>query len=117
MNNKELRQNYHLNELDDIAEAKEGITETKGRIMHAQIYNVYQLPIRANEENTKLDKQLREMKKYLDTEKQNRAKLKNMEQMMQPIIDSEEEPEKHDNGTDVFEPMQTQLEESTKQQK
>ena len=50
--------------------------------MHAQIYNVYQLPIRANEENTKLDKQLREMKKYLDTEKQNRAKLKNMEQMM-----------------------------------
>ena len=61
----------------------------------------------ANEENTKLDKQLRDMKKYLDTEKEMRAKLKNMEQMMQPIIDSEEEPEKHDDGTDEFKSMQT----------
>ena len=75
--------------------------------MHAQIYNVYQLPMLANEENTKLDKQLRDMKKYLDTEKEMRAKLKNMEQMMQPIIDSEEEPEKHDDGTDEFKSMQT----------
>ena len=41
--------------------------------MHAQIYNVYQLPMRANEESTKLDKQLRDMKKYLDTEKEKRA--------------------------------------------
>ena len=84
--------------------------------MHAQIYNVYQLPMRANEESTKLDKQLRDMKKYLDTEKEKRAQLKNMEQMMQPTTDSEEEPEKHDDGTDVFKPMQAQLEQSLQQQ-
>ena len=58
--------------------------------------------MRANEENTKLDKQLRDMKKYMDTEKEKRAKLKDKEQLMQPIVDSEEEPERHDDGTDVF---------------
>ena len=96
------------NEKEDKAEAKAGIAEFKGRIVHAQIFNVDQKLMKPKEESTKLDNNLKSMKKFLDAEKEERLKRKDKEYLLRPIVDSEDESEHHDDGTEVFVPLQTE---------
>ena len=96
------RLNWHLNELDDKADVRDGIAQTKGKIMRASGEDISRLVMKPREQQTKIARMLRDMRFYLERERERKAQLKTQHQQQIETIDSEDEPERLDETEEVF---------------
>ena len=90
------------NDNDDKADVRDGIAESKG--IKRKINNDYgsKLKLVPHEENTKVFKMLKEMRIKIEMKKNMQEERLNMNKKAMEIEDSDDEKERHSEGSDII---------------
>ena len=96
------RRNQQMNEQEDKADARDGIAQTKGKMMRTTGEDMSQLKMVPREQNTKIFRMLKDMRSYIDREDERKEAIRVQHKKDMEIVDSDDEKERFDEGDDVF---------------
>ena len=91
-----------MNEHEDKADARDGIADTKGKVMRTTGEDMSSLKMVPREQNTKIFRMLKDMRSYISREDERKEAIRVQHKKEMEVVDSEEEKERFDEGDDIF---------------
>ena len=91
-----------MNEHEDKADMRDGIAETKGRLMRTTGEDMSNLKMVPREHNTKIYRMLKDMRSYISREDERKEAIRMQHKREMEVIDSDDEKERFDEGDDIF---------------
>mmetsp|Transcript_24573 Transcript_24573/g.32915 ORF Transcript_24573/g.32915 Transcript_24573/m.32915 type:complete len:94 (+) Transcript_24573:592-873(+) len=86
------------NDLDDKADVRDGIADSKGKLRNINDEYRAFLKLVPHEQNTKVYKMLKQLRTYMHRQRELRREIKEKNAKEVVIVDSDDEKERHEEG-------------------